>query len=174
MKVATGVCYVSKSVNAMNPLLSTKHNLHTTNYCTRQLFYQLSNCSWADTDTFMKALNITHWQRRRRSTRQIAVPQNPNWSWDLDCWTWQLHSHKCSWLQCHSISHNESDHWWLVGLHFAFSALTLLAGWQEEHPACKNWVMRCWCGYLEQDADCLHVVQLMPLSSPNPIIHCLI
>ena len=30
----------------------------------------------------------------------------------------------------------------------AFSALTLLAGRQEEHPACKNWVMRCWC-------DCL-------------------
>ena len=22
-------------------------------------------------------------------------------------------------------------------------------GWhQQEHPACKNWVMRCWCGYL--------------------------
>ena len=19
---------------------------------------------------------------------------------------------------------------------------------EEEHPACKNWVMRCWCGYL--------------------------
>jgi len=30
----------------------------------------------------------------------------------------------------------------------AFSALTLLVGWQEEHPACKNWVVRCWCGYL--------------------------
>ena len=28
----------------------------------------------------------------------------------------------------------------------AFSALTLLAGRQEEHSACKNWVMRCWCG----------------------------
>jgi len=25
----------------------------------------------------------------------------------------------------------------------AFSALTLLAGRQEQHPACKNWVMRC-------------------------------
>ena len=23
--------------------------------------------------------------------------------------------------------------------------------------------MRCWCGYLERGADCLHVVQLMPL-----------
>ena len=30
----------------------------------------------------------------------------------------------------------------------AFSALTLLVGCQEGHPACKNWVMRCWCGYL--------------------------
>jgi len=35
---------------------------------------------------------------------------------------------------------------------FAFSALTLLVGQQEGHPACKkNWVMECWCqwcGYL--------------------------
>jgi len=30
----------------------------------------------------------------------------------------------------------------------AFSALTLLVGRQEGHPACKkNWVVRCWCGY---------------------------
>ena len=29
-----------------------------------------------------------------------------------------------------------------------FSALTLLVWHQEEHPACTNWVMRCWCGYL--------------------------
>ena len=30
----------------------------------------------------------------------------------------------------------------------ASSALTLLTGRQEEHPACKHSVMRCWCGYL--------------------------
>ena len=30
----------------------------------------------------------------------------------------------------------------------SFSALILLVGCQEEHQACKNWVMRCWCGYL--------------------------
>ena len=30
-----------------------------------------------------------------------------------------------------------------------FSALTLLVGRQEGHPACKkNWVVRCWRGYL--------------------------
>jgi len=48
--------------------------------------------------------------------------------------------------------------------HYAFSALTLLVGWQEGHPACKKterWgagVVVC----LERGAD-LHMVQLMPL-----------
>ena len=31
---------------------------------------------------------------------------------------------------------------------FAFSALTLLVGWQEGHLGCKNWVVRYWRGYL--------------------------
>jgi len=35
-----------------------------------------------------------------------------------------------------------------VCLCFAFSALTLLVGRQEEHPACKNWVVRYWHGCL--------------------------
>ena len=30
----------------------------------------------------------------------------------------------------------------------ALSALTLLVGHHEEHPAYKNWVMRCWYSYL--------------------------
>jgi len=47
---------------------------------------------------------------------------------------------------------------------FAFSALTLLVGWQEGHPACKKnewWdsgVVIC----LERGSD-LHMAQLMPL-----------
>ena len=47
----------------------------------------------------------------------------------------------------------------------AFSALTLLVGWQEGHPACKKlsggvlaWLSIC----LEQGAG-LHMAQLMPL-----------
>jgi len=33
--------------------------------------------------------------------------------------------------------------------HYAFSALTLLVGRQEGHPACKkNWAVGCWHGYL--------------------------
>jgi len=32
--------------------------------------------------------------------------------------------------------------------YFAFSALKLLVGRQEGHPACKNWAVRYWPGYL--------------------------
>ena len=42
---------------------------------------------------------------------------------------------------------------------YAFSALTLLVGRQEGHPACKNSGGVVW---LEQGAD-LHMAQLMPL-----------
>jgi len=36
----------------------------------------------------------------------------------------------------------------MYSLTIAFSALTLLVGRQEGHPACKNWAVGCWCGYL--------------------------
>ena len=51
----------------------------------------------------------------------------------------------------------------LLGV-LAFNALTLLVGWQEGHPACKN--LSGWGAglviYLERGAD-MHVAQLMPL-----------
>ena len=37
---------------------------------------------------------------------------------------------------------------WLSRSDSAFSALTLSVGRQEGHPACRNWVMGCWRGYL--------------------------
>jgi len=47
---------------------------------------------------------------------------------------------------------------------FAFSALTLLVGWQEGHPACKKleWWGTGMVICLELDAD-LHMAQLIPL-----------
>jgi len=54
----------------------------------------------------------------------------------------------------------------------AFSALTLLAGRPEEHPACKNWVTGHGVGVivcLERGADCFHMVQPMPLPSPSSL-----
>jgi len=49
----------------------------------------------------------------------------------------------------------------LLLLSYAFSALTVLVGWQEGHPACKKLnggVLAC----LDRGAD-LHMAQLMPL-----------
>jgi len=56
---------------------------------------------------------------------------------------------------------------------FAFSASTLRVGRQEEHPACKNSVMRSWCGYLS-GARC-RLFAYGPAdatASQNPIISC--
>jgi len=36
----------------------------------------------------------------------------------------------------------------LSAVFLVFSSLTLCVGRQEEHPACRYWVMRCWRGYL--------------------------
>jgi len=52
--------------------------------------------------------------------------------------------------------------YWYIKIVIAFSALTLLVGWQEGHPACKNLNGRCWHICSERGAD-LHVAQLMPL-----------
>jgi len=54
-------------------------------------------------------------------------------------------------------------------LHYAFSALTLLVGWQEGHPACKKlsggmlaWLsgMRCRLAYCPEDATATHYLLL--------------
>ena len=57
--------------------------------------------------------------------------------------------------------------YWIInndfGGFFAFSALTLLVGRQEGHPACKNRVVGCWCGCLSGARCRLNMAQLMPL-----------
>ena len=57
----------------------------------------------------------------------------------------------------------------------AFSASTPLVGRQEEHPACKNWVKRCWCGYLSPSRCKLFAYGPADANaSQNPIISCLV
>jgi len=59
--------------------------------------------------------------------------------------------------------------------YFAFSALTLLFRCQGQHPACKNWVMRCWCGYLSAARCRLFAYDPADATaSQNPFISCLI
>jgi len=59
--------------------------------------------------------------------------------------------------------------------HFAFRALTLLVGHQEEHPACKKlsdevlvW-LSVWT--LEEGANDLRMVHLMPLPPRRLLLH---
>ena len=52
----------------------------------------------------------------------------------------------------------------LFFLSISFSALMLLVGWQEEHPACKKTcAVGCWRGYLSAARCRLAYAQLMPL-----------
>jgi len=46
-----------------------------------------------------------------------------------------------------------------------FSALTLLVGWQEEHPACKklSGVVLAWLSVWSEVQTCIYIAQLMPL-----------
>jgi len=55
-----------------------------------------------------------------------------NVHWDADLLVHPVYTQFCSSTYC------------LI----AFSSLTLLVGCQEDQLACKNWVMRCWHGYL--------------------------
>ena len=60
--------------------------------------------------------------------------------WDANCWHW------LNWLT-HSV-HYQRTKQRQASVLMVFSALTLLAGRQEEHLACKKWMMMCWCGHL--------------------------
>jgi len=74
-----------------------------------------------------------------------------------------------------SLSHKASRAggipiFWRLFILFAFSALTLLVGRQEGHPACKKtWVVKCWHGYLS-GARC----RLAYVPADATAAHCLL
>ena len=58
---------------------------------------------------------------------------------------------------------------------FAFSALTLLVGCQEEHLACTKWAMGCWCGCLSGARCWLFAYgPAHAIASQSPVISCLL
>ena len=63
-----------------------------------------------------------------------------------------------------------------MAINDAFITLTLLVGRQEEHLACKNWVVGCWCGYLSGAIVCILFAYgpADATATPNPIVSCLI
>ena len=78
----------------------------------------------------------------------------------------QRFSAECSGLS----SSNSGKQFPKLKLNCAFSALTLLVGRQEGHPACKNWVVRYWHGYLSE-ARCKWFAY-GPAGIWHPVISC--
>jgi len=52
----------------------------------------------------------------------------------------------------------------LNNIGYFYCYLTLLVGRQEGLPACKNWVVGCWRGYVSGSRSDLHMAWLMPLT----------
>ena len=51
--------------------------------------------------------------------------------------------------------------------YFPFSALTLLVGRREEHPACKNWMLVCWWWWFDW-SFARFIAPVVQLSPPPP------
>ena len=132
----TITCF-NNSVKSINITKSTenKSDLEAYRWTRRRKRWQAGRWIWTATVHGSSA-----WWRppdcRRPCRRRISPP--------TDCWMTMT---KAYLLRPHS--HNSdtfgASFMWHTGI---FSAFTVLVGRQKGHPACKNWVVGCWRGYL--------------------------
>jgi len=94
-----------------------------------------------------------HWRQQRNTHIVIMAQQHFSFLLHL-FWTSVFSPYEDRWRKSAvhawtltSTAHHQKD-LTITVRSFAFSASTLLAGHQEEHPNCKSWVTRCCCGYL--------------------------
>jgi len=103
--------------------------------------------------------------------------QTDTWAFSTATRTNQCHHLTRPHVKWHVLQHQRQtsyyinckmpNSFWCLVQNYAFSALTLLVGRQEGHPACKKLSGGCWLSVvicLERGAD-LHTAQLMPLHS---------
>ena len=65
--------------------------------------------------------------------------------------------------------------YFLTFMKFCFQCCDIVGWASEEYRVCKNWVMMCWCGYLERSAVfCVWSRLADATASQNPITCCLI
>ena len=106
-------------------------------------------------------------------SRQIITPtQSIFTGWML----FLTPNQQCQSTEGKSNTNNKSEYV-NVSQSSAFSALTLLVGRQEGHPACKNRVMGCCRGYLSGLWSVVQIVAYGPAdatTSQNPTISCLV
>jgi len=97
---------------------------------TTQFFLQAGCPSWRPTNSVKALKDLLEDNYNEMSQRQTSA-SSPQL---MSCWGFS----RARW---HKDDYNTINH-------NILSALTLLVGWQERHLACKNWVVRYWCGYL--------------------------
>jgi len=82
--------------------------------------------------------------------RNVADMKNPGTSQAVKCWH-TMGRRTFSWsppaLTSNPVHINKHHSVIIKALMLPITALTLFVGRQEEHPACKNSVMRCLLGY---------------------------
>ena len=105
---------------------------------------------------------------------ETVVASPPNTQVTTLCQSFNQHTdymtlQKQSWLKCCETFFLQLT----VRKSFAFSALTLLVGRQEGHPACKKteWWGTGMVICLKWGASDLHIVQLMPLPPHHLLLH---
>jgi len=91
-----------------------------------------------------------HTMRPHFSVAQQENPSSPIDMHTLTMWPWP--QSQCRPSECHAVYVYQDIGWEMclhcVLFHVAFSALMMLGGCQEGHPACKIWVVRYWYSYL--------------------------
>ena len=110
-----------------------------------------------------------------------------NLSYNMTILYWQISVTLVCILYNETVSYNIYTHLLCIDINYYYYYLLIinyinclqcfdiLVGCQEKHPACKNWVMRCWCGY-RSGARCwlFAYFPAYATASQNPIIFCLI
>ena len=129
LKSVTGTAY---SIKGHGCKCSLSLSVQSTQFCSLLfLLYCICVCWW------MKYSFI----HRFRSGAE-RVDTNDSWRSEVSIVFPQFHSAALDFSVCRPCAGS------LCYQKFAFSALTLLVGLQEGHPACKNRVVGCWCGCL--------------------------
>ena len=150
--------------------------IHSMYYQSRLPFiFPVTDSVWLNTAAIIvRSVQSLHWVTSWLS-RQLLRLQCCWCNWCLlDMWVPQLLKLLCPLYLTGTtvVLHNTTPqmlHYYTT-LHQDFSALTLLVGHLQEHTACNKiewWavgVVIC----LERGADCLHMVQLMPLHPKTP------
>jgi len=96
------------------------------------------------------------YQQQTKSAKSPLPPNEQRWAYDLQL-SASFQRPSVPTTHCVNVNHNQvakvmvpnhSHHVFLLSACMCLQCLTPLVWHQQEHSACKNWVIRCWCAHL--------------------------